>query len=54
MAATQLYQSGYLALQTPYVYFGIGDVAHYVQYIYSGFPIQNGVGSSLSWFLLAG
>lgn len=40
---TQLSQSGYLALQTPYVYFGIGDVSHYVQYIYFGVPIQNGV-----------
>jgi len=40
---TQLSQSGYLALQAPYVYFGIGDVSHYIQYIYLGVPIENGV-----------
>jgi len=41
--STQLSQSGYLALQTPYVYFGLGDVSNYIQYIYYGAPIQNGV-----------
>ena len=40
---TQFSQSGYLALQTPYVYFGIGTTSHYVQTLYSGFPISNGV-----------
>ena len=44
---THLSQTGYLSLQTPYVFFGIGDVSHYIQQLYFGAPVAGGVSISL-------
>jgi len=38
--AGQLTQSNYLALQTPYVFFGLGRVSNYVDYLWVGLPSE--------------
>eukprot|EP01114_Cavostelium_apophysatum_P009861 TRINITY_DN2316_c0_g1_i2.p1 TRINITY_DN2316_c0_g1~~TRINITY_DN2316_c0_g1_i2.p1 ORF type:complete len:678 (+),score=117.31 TRINITY_DN2316_c0_g1_i2:215-2248(+) len=37
----QLHQSGYLALQTPYILFGLGRTNNYVEELYMGVPVKS-------------
>jgi integrin alpha FG-GAP repeat containing protein 1 len=39
----QLTQSAYAALQTPYVYFGLGQVSNYIDTLFYGVSIANSV-----------
>jgi integrin alpha FG-GAP repeat containing protein 1 len=48
----QLQQSGYLALQTPYVMFGLGRTSNYIEEIFMGVPISNGKEHYNSWICI--